>query len=73
MFKKLLSFYAIEIKVAPVTKQYRQFVLENLNVTASLFGRNCILMGLGPDFWATEYHSPPLSQRATLIFLRIMW
>ena len=28
-------------------------------MSTPLFGRNCILMGLGPEFWAREYHSSP--------------
>ena len=35
----------------------KEGVLKNLfYVIASLFGRNCILKGLVPTFWATEYY-----------------
>ena len=55
MLKKLLLFYAIEIKLSHAIKQYPRFVLENLMyVIDFLFGRNSILMGLGPNIWATE-------------------
>ena len=48
MFKKSLLFNAIDIKQAHVTKQYRQFVPDNLNVIASLFGKKLHFNGLGP-------------------------
>ena len=39
--------------------EFGQIELETSKVfyaTASLFSRSYILMGLDPDFWATEYH-----------------
>ena len=62
------NLYVIQIKVAPVTKQSRMFMLENfISVIISLLCRKNIFNGLTRHFLACRISFHPLCQQATFI------